>query len=227
MEEGYLPDGTVVVAQYQGEGRGLDGNNWESEKGKNLLASILLYPVFIEPSRQFALNMVVSVAILKMLDSFSEGVNLSLKWPNDVFAGEHKIAGVLIRHSVHHETLHHSVIGVGVNLNQKVFVSDAPNPVSLVHHTKREMDVENCLEKYLFFLNEGYGKLAAGKTEDLEQEYLALLYRKEGWHRFEIRGETMSARIAGIDEFGQLMLMDKQHKLYTCGLKEVKYLPDL
>src|SRR5680860_150521 len=134
-------EGTVVLAQFQKKGRGQQGNQWESQSGKNLLASIILYPKFLKAGNQFLISKMVSLGLVEYLRH--EVRDVSIKWPNDIYIGNKKIAGILIENAIKGRNLFSTVIGVGLNLNQKNFLSDAPNPVSLYQLTGKEYNIKS------------------------------------------------------------------------------------
>ena len=109
---------TVVVAAYQTEGRGMDKNRWESEAGKNLLFSIALNVNFLEASNQFKISQAVSVAIVEILSQFIDNHKLSIKWPNDIYFGDKKLAGMLIQNTIEGRMMGISIIGLGISLEK-------------------------------------------------------------------------------------------------------------
>ncbi len=120
-----------VSADFQTAGRGQRGNSWESARGENLMFSLLCRPTFIAAREQFILSEAIALSVVETLDEYAEG--FSIKWPNDIYWRDKKIAGILIENELGAagETAQ-CVIGVGLNLNQTHFVSDAPNPISLL-----------------------------------------------------------------------------------------------
>ena len=118
-----------VMADYQTAGRGCGTNRWESERGKNLLFSLLLHPKQIPASKQFHISMAISLSIIEALGQHV--ADLSIKWPNDIYWRNGKIAGILIENTLKGNIIKDSIIGVGLNVNQRHFISDAPNPVSM------------------------------------------------------------------------------------------------
>ena len=115
-----------VVADYQSAGKGMGTNTWESESGKNLLFSILLHPTWLPINKQYLLSMAEAVAIVEVL-----GDGFEIKWPNDIYYGDKKLSGTRIDINLQGSTLKDVIIGTGINVNQEVFLSDAPNPISL------------------------------------------------------------------------------------------------
>lgn len=140
-----LPHGAVVYTYCQTAGRGQQGNSWESEPGKNLAFSLLLHRPEIEPQRQFFISEATAVAIVEVLGQYCEG--LRIKWPNDIYHvdAQHpdsKLAGILIEQALDTEGIAYTVIGVGININQTEFRSNAPNPVSLKQITGQDYDTD-------------------------------------------------------------------------------------
>ena len=145
IEEHQAGEGTIIVAHEQTSGRGYGENTWESEPGKNLTFSLILYPVFIKAADFFRISQFVSLGLVDVLEKhLSEGI--SIKWPNDIYYKDDKIAGILIENSILRDKIDSSVIGVGLNVNQEVF-AHAPNPVSLKQITGKEYDLEILLEE--------------------------------------------------------------------------------
>jgi BirA family biotin operon repressor/biotin-[acetyl-CoA-carboxylase] ligase len=213
--------GTVVLAQHQKKGRGQQGNQWESEPGKNLLASFILFPQFLTAAKQFFLSKVASLALLDFLKT--EAGDVSVKWPNDIYIDNKKVAGILIENSIKGSNLSSAVIGIGLNLNQEKFVSDAPNPVSLKQITCKNYDMEKVAAQIWEYFNIWYEKLQAGNLIEINSAYLNQLYRVNEWALFAKNGIQFEARIAGIGEFGQLILEDRNGFISEYMFKEVEF----
>ena len=152
-----LSEGSLVVTDFQQAGRGQVGNVWESEDGKNLLFSLLIYPHFLPVNRQFLISQIVSLSVKEVLELYIEGVQI--KWPNDIYWKDRKICGILIEHDLMGEWLSQSIIGVGINVNQKEFRSDAPNPVSLLQITGKTYDRRKLLSDFLRYFFDYYDLL--------------------------------------------------------------------
>ncbi|MCF8308365.1 MAG: biotin--[acetyl-CoA-carboxylase] ligase [Bacteroidales bacterium] len=216
-------EGTVVLTNHQTAGKGLDKNQWESAKGKNLTLSVLLKPRSIHTSDQFKLNMATSLAIRKFISLYTDTPVL-VKWPNDIYAENHKIAGILIKNLLYGDVIDTSIIGMGININQENFYLDAPNPVSLKQLTGKDYDLEKMLELLLKDLDDYYQILYNGDFNQLNQKYYQYMYRLKEWHNYLIHGQKVHASIQGIDEFGRLTLTDEQGRLDVCDLKEIEFL---
>ena len=134
-----LEEGTVIWTTRQTAGRGQVGNSWESEADKNISFSMLFHPTWLSPAKQFVLSEIAALGIAETLEDYFPG--FSIKWPNDIYHDDRKIAGMLIENRIIGTHLQDSVIGIGVNINQMEFSSSAPNPVSL-----RQLMLEKLLE---------------------------------------------------------------------------------
>jgi BirA family biotin operon repressor/biotin-[acetyl-CoA-carboxylase] ligase len=215
-----LDEGTVVFAQFQTEGKGQRGNSWESERGKNITCSILLYPVFLPVKRFFLLSEAVSLGVKDVLDLYAEG--FTVKWPNDIYYGDKKIAGILIENELTGNQYAQSVIGIGLNVNQDVFLSNAPNPVSLKQITGKQLNINLLLEKLANAVLSRYEQLKTGDTESIITAYHDALYRKSGFHPFKDANGAFIARIDKVTDDGLLHLITDKNELRSYAFKEVK-----
>lgn len=214
-------EGTVVLAQHQKKGKGQQGNRWESEDGKNLLASIILFPEFLSAGKQFYLSKIASLAIVDFLKS--EITNICIKWPNDIYVQDKKVAGILIENAVKGQNISSAIIGIGLNLNQELFISDAPNPVSLKQITGKDYDVKKITEQILKHIDVWYGKLENGCFNEIDLAYFSLLFRANKWALFAENGKQFEAKITGIGKFGQLILEYRNGLSAEYMFKEVEF----
>lgn len=223
-----MPEGTdmlVATAFHQTRGRGQGSNKWESEAGKNLLFSILVQPTMVPVAKQFVLSMAGALALKEALCRHAEG--FSLKWPNDIYWHDKKISGTLIETSVSGHTLSRCIFGTGININQRQFVGDAPNPVSLCSIVGHEISTEEVLGEVLASFKKYYRMVTEGKYEDVAQLYLASLYRRDGFHAYRDSAGTFSARISSIGLDGRLHLTLHDGTRRSYAFKEVAFvLPD-
>lgn len=214
-------DKTVIGTNKQYSGRGQRTAQWESEEGKNLTISVLFQPTFVPASEQFAVSEVISLGVVDYLSRHINGVRI--KWPNDIYYRDNKIAGILIEHVVMGQCLSNSICGIGLNINQEVFTSDAPNPISL----KQMTDVNYCLESELEILLEcidaRYESLRSGESEELRNSYMDALYRRDGYHSYKEGDETFNAKILDVNEMGQLVLERRGGIQKTYNFKEVSF----
>ncbi|MBT3384227.1 MAG: biotin--[acetyl-CoA-carboxylase] ligase [Prolixibacteraceae bacterium] len=214
-------EGTVVLARYQKQGRGQQNNQWESEPGKNLLASIVLFPRFLQAGKQFLISKVISLALVDFLKNELEGV--SIKWPNDLYVYDKKVAGILIENSVKGDFLYSVIVGIGLNLNQLKFNSDAPNPVSLKYYTGKDYSDEQVATVLTENIFKWYEKLELGKFDEIDNRYFSNLFRRNKWTWFKKDDQKFEARISGIGEFGQLLLEDRIGNINSYLFKEVEF----
>ena len=203
-----------VVADYQTAGRGCGSNTWESERGQNLLFSVLLHPLSVPASKQFHISMAVSVAISEALEQYIGDV--SIKWPNDIYWRNGKICGILIEQTLKGTAIRECIVGVGLNVNQRAFHSGAPNPVSLWQISGQPTD-------RMLLLNDILQRLQRLMAEDVRQRYLQRLYRRRGFHPYtDARGAFM-AEIASVEDDGHLLLRDDSGHERRYAFKEVQF----
>lgn len=213
--------GTVVLTLSQTKGRGQRTNTWESESCKNLTISIIFKPEFLPIIKQFQISLVISLGVHDYLRKYIADV--SIKWPNDIYVGSEKIAGILIEHSIMGSTLSHSICGLGLNINQTKFVSDAPNPTSLAIVTNKEFDLGEELDLLLECIENRYFQLVDGKSIQLEKDYLNVLYWINELHLFSDENGEFEGKIVGITDFGQLRIKVKdEERIYN--FKEVSFI---
>ncbi|MCF8374124.1 MAG: biotin--[acetyl-CoA-carboxylase] ligase [Bacteroidales bacterium] len=219
--EGKLVSGTVILARNQTRGKGQQGTKWESQEGKNLTFSILLFHDELPADQQFMLSKAISLGIIDYLVEYADG--FSIKWPNDIYFENHKIAGILIENSVLGTRLSESVVGIGININQKYFSKEARNPISLYTITGKEFIISNELDKVLACLDFRYQQLSEKNYKLLDSDYLRLLYRIGKWNEFSTSEENFTGKIIGVTGFGQLQIEFKDGTVQAFGFKEVEF----
>lgn len=217
--EGLMPNYFAIYTDFQTCGRGMGSNRWHSDSRLNLLTSIFLRPTpQIEAARQFRLNQYFTLQVREVVARRIPDVQI--KWPNDIYVGGKKIAGILIEHTLRGNQLQHTIAGLGLNVNQKTFPSDIPNPTSIQNETGLQTNPVTLLEELLTLLKKNANIIY---SDTLDEEYISHLYRYNEPHNYRIFGERIRATIRGLDPYGQLQLEDSQGRLYTCGFKEVKF----
>ncbi len=224
LRENEVEEGTVFLAVNQISGRGQQQNKWESEGEKNLTFSIVLFPDFLEVHDQFLLSKVVCLGLAAFLDQYLDEV--SIKWPNDIYVGERKICGILIENAIMGSRISSSVIGVGLNVNQEAFHSDAPNPVSMVQLAGRTFDLNQVLESLLEKIDWFYCRLIDGDHGLINELFVQNLFRKDSWHLYRDDSSTYEGRILGVNEIGQLRIEERDGRINEYHFKEVSYLLD-
>jgi BirA family biotin operon repressor/biotin-[acetyl-CoA-carboxylase] ligase len=213
-------NGTVVYSDFQTHGKGQRGNSWEAQEGKNILISIILETSFVEPSNFFDLTIMTSLAIRDILSEYiQEGVKI--KWPNDMYFGGKKIAGILIENYIKQNTIEWCILGVGLNVNQTNF--HEPNAISLANICGQQFDREELVNMLLQKLEKRYFQLEKGKTKSLRNEYLECLYWKDEIHVFQSEGTFFNGKIIGVDQSGKLMMELEDGQRYF-DFKEVSFI---
>lgn len=209
----------VAVADYQAAGKGQGTHTWESEKGKNLLFSIKVYPHWIPVRRQFVLSMAGALAVKDALDSYVE--NITLKWPNDVYWNDKKISGTLIENTIDSKGIKSCVFGIGLNVNQLVFHSDAPNPVSLAQILGHEVDRDEVLKKILDGFEKYYELLRRADYMDVSGIYHLSLYRRKGFHPYRDANGEFEGALVEVEDEGHLILHDRQGRIRSYAFGEI------
>ena len=223
LREKFLPEGFVVRTDFQESGRGQGSNSWESEKGKNLLFSILLRPDHIPVGSQFLISQMVALAALNALQQMApdEASAFTVKWPNDIYWNNKKIGGILIEHILQGNVITATIAGIGLNVNQQVFRSDAPNPVSLRMITGRTHRRKLLLELFKFHFFRLY---TDDSDEQIRSAYDRSMYRRLGFHSFysEEKG-SFEAAIDRVENDGRLVVKEKTGQESGFYFKEVVF----
>ena len=219
LEEGVDIIDNIVVAEFQSLGKGQGTNVWESEAGKNLLFSVALDMSFLRAENQFILTQMVSVAMIDVLKKYFPEEYLSIKWPNDIYFNNKKIAGILIKNEIKGMMLGTSIIGIGLNVNQECFDENLPNPISMKMITGEDYDLESILKDICFELKANTQQPTANS-----QRYTDKLYRYRQWSSYKHEGSVKEMMIIGYDQFGRLILKEKNDSEVVCDLKEVKFI---
>ena len=224
VREGSAVNWTVVSADCQSHGRGQRGAAWFSDKGKNLTFSILISDCQIEATDQFILNFTVSAAIYKVFDRL--GVpQLKVKWPNDIMSGSSKLAGILIENSIMGDRVQHSIVGIGVNVNQEEFPPGLPMAVSLLQLLDRPCDLDSLLKDLAEAVRKEFKGLKEGRREELKCDYEKYLFRRNEEHVYRIPGgDPFVGRIMGVSEQGKLQVQKENGSVADYAFKEIEYL---
>lgn len=216
-----LAEGTVILAEKQHSGRGQGENRWISDSGQNLTFSLVLYPVFLQPARQFSLSKTIALAISDFLQR--ETVQkVCIKWPNDLFVNDHKVGGILIENSISGNLIRYSIIGIGLNINQTDF-GTLPQAASLKSLTGKTFDRDQCLARLCESIEARYLQLRANHTSQLDRDYLDRLYRLGETHLYKTSAGLIKGTITGVSETGKLCL-DTASGTTEFDLKEIAYL---
>ncbi len=219
------PDGTAVLAKFQTTGKGQAGANWESDAGKNLLVSYIFYPGFIEPRDLFVLNKAIALGVYDYLKLVLKEY-VAIKWPNDILYRDGKMAGILIENSVTFSEVNHSVVGIGINVNQQKFKSYIPEAESIRNVTGKKSDLEKCFAELSNCLELRYLQLKQAGHSSINKDYQKALYRLGKYFLFRKKAIIFKARIIGVTDDGKLILQNEKGQLETFRFKEVAFVID-
>ena len=219
LDEGENIADNVVVADFQTSGKGQGRNVWESEDGKNLLFSIALDMSFLKAENQFVLTQLISVVMIDVLKKYLPEDSLFIKWPNDIYFNDKKIAGILIKNEIKGMMLGTSIIGIGLNVNQTDFDKNLPNPISMKMITGKDYD----LEEILMEVYESTSLQVNKCQSSIVSSYINHLYRYKQWAMYEHEGVEKEMMIIGYDRFGRLVLKEKNDREVVCDLKEILF----
>lgn len=215
---------SLIWVDEQTKGRGQRGNSWESEVEKNLTFSVMTHPIFLAAENQFIISKAVSLAIVDTLLVY--GINAKIKWPNDIYVNNKKICGILIECDVSgNGMLQRTVIGVGININQKIFKSEAPNPTSMVLEKSCEFSREEILEVFSRNFENLYMMIPENLITPIHNRYFDSLYRNDNnYYTFKDKDGLFEAKICSITRYGALVLRDKQSVEREYQFKEVEWI---
>ena len=209
-------ENVAVWADYQTAGRGCGTNTWESERGKNLLFSLLIHPTGIPANCQFLISEWVSVALCELLESYIYN-KVEIKWPNDIYVEGKKICGILIENRLKGDHIKESIIGIGLNVNQQKFLSDAPNPVSLCQLLGHEVDREEVFRRFL----QRKPLVSAAETDGFSYRNRLFLLRKPA--EYQDREGRFKGTLLDVEPDGRLVIMDEAGKERRYAFKEVQF----
>ncbi|MCC9137305.1 biotin--[acetyl-CoA-carboxylase] ligase [Pontibacter silvestris] len=213
-------EGCTIVTAKQTRGRGQRGNSWEAEPGKNITLSVILSPSFLPVRYQFHLNMAVSLGVLDLLHE--QGLKQAqVKWPNDLYFEDKKLGGILIENTINSYSLQHSIVGIGLNVNQLVFKNNTATSLALA--LGHNLDVDVLIKRLLELLEKRYLELRSGKVAKLKYEYLQVLFRYQEQHFFMVDGHKVQGQILGVAEDGRLALEINKGLRYF-SFKEIAYI---
>ena len=212
---------TVVTAEYQTAGRGQGVHTWESNRSENLLFSVLTHPVMVPVRSQFLLSEAGALALKEVLDGYTDGI--TLKWPNDIYWNDRKLSGTLIETSIGGGRIKNCVFGIGLNVNQKTFESDAPNPVSLAQILGHDIDREQLFKQIVAAFEKYYRMLENGQYDAISALYHEALYRRQGFYMYEDGDDRFEGAIVEVGDDGLLVLRDRDGRFREYEFREVKF----
>ncbi|MFY8188936.1 MAG: biotin--[acetyl-CoA-carboxylase] ligase [Flavobacterium sp.] len=217
-----LENFTVVSAKHQSKGKGQLGSIWTAESSKNLTFSILLKDLTSQIEDVFLLNKVVALSLFQFLEQCNVP-NVKIKWPNDIMAGSKKIAGVLIENNFRHNGTIDCIVGIGLNVNQKIF-GDLVQATSIFLETEEENPLDELLVSFCELFQKNL-KFYQYKSSVINENYNQLLFKREKPAVFKgENGQNFMGIIKRVDEHGALELMLEDDTLKKFKLKEIKML---
>jgi BirA family biotin operon repressor/biotin-[acetyl-CoA-carboxylase] ligase len=216
---GDAPEGTVVITKRQFLGRGQRGNTWEAQEGANLTFSIILYPRFLEPSRQFALSQAISLAVWDLL-TFLGIPDAGIKWPNDIMIDDKKVCGILIENQVRGQVFTQSIVGIGLNVNQVEFTF--PQATSVALATGKQHDLNWVLTELLKCVEGRYLQVKRHASH-IAKDYLDRLFWKNEPHLFTSGGSSFAGVIESVDPGGRLMVRREDNSVAAFAAREISY----
>jgi len=184
--------------------------------------SVILYPVMVRPADQFIISRMVSLAVYDLVSARTSAARI--KWPNDIYVGNDKIAGILIENSIMGQTLGSSVAGIGLNVNQTGFRSGAPNPVSLKQVTGKAHDLKDITGELISLLDRRYGMVVRGEGALLKSEYHAALYRAGEWQRYSDSSGKFEGMIERVMPDGMLLVRRRDGSSRKYAFREIDYI---
>lgn len=221
LETDCILDGAVVITNNQTKGKGQRNTEWHSEVGANLTFSIVKFPNFLSPMQGFYLNFIASIAVYNALKEL-QIPKLKVKWPNDIYCDNKKLCGILIESNILGKIISSSVIGIGINVNQKLFRYNAATSVSLISGV--DVSKEDLVVEIVKNFNKLYAELQSKDFDSLRTQYLSKLYWLCEPHTFECEDLVFIATIVDIDVTGQLVLKHSGGALQSYNYKQIKFL---
>jgi BirA family biotin operon repressor/biotin-[acetyl-CoA-carboxylase] ligase len=216
------PHGFCIFTDFQTAGKGQIGRSWHSLKGKNILASWILHFNDFLIEDQFLLSMAISLSISDVLRKFH--LPAIVKWPNDIFIGNEKIAGILIQNMIRGNLIKSSVVGCGLNVNQLEFPAGIGNPTSLAILTGQKWNRKELLGECTQSILDRTHNLAKSSWQVLKTEYLQRMFLFGEWHDFTLDdGTILHAKIIDVSDSGQLIVLDKTGRKLSFGIKQIAY----
>lgn len=221
-EKVQLSDFHTISTDFQSKGKGQGQNKWESKAGLNILVSFIVFPDFLVAESAFQISRWVSLSIIDYLSS--KGIeNLRIKWPNDIYVKDEKIAGILIQNGIQGPFLSKTMIGIGLNVNQEKFSSNLPNPVSLKNILQHDFDVLEEISLLMNYITQTYHSIQSSPQE-LISNYHDKMYQLDEWKFYQTNRGEEKGKIIGVDEFGRLLLEFEDSRVQAYDLKEIQFL---
>jgi BirA family biotin operon repressor/biotin-[acetyl-CoA-carboxylase] ligase len=217
--KGELLHGSVILADEQTCGRGQRDSIWESSSGENVLLTAVAEPANLSVSKQFLLSQLTALSVSGVIRRL--GMESTIKWPNDIYLNQHKIAGILIENTLRLDTVVGSLFGIGINVNQLEF--KFPLATSIRKETGKFYQIMDIVYMLMSELNHWWEMLLGGQQAEIQREYLGRLYKRDELTWFSDQKGLFEGIIKGVDETGKL-LVEGRGQLLTYDLKEITFL---
>jgi len=213
-------DDLVIIADHQTAGKGQYGRKWEDQAGENIIMTVIKSPQNLPLQNAFLLNVITSLSIIDALEEVSHE-KFSIKWPNDVYYGNKKISGILIKNKVQDNVITHTILGTGININQKKFSAEAKNPISLTQITHENHDLLSVSSKILKGYDTYFQMLERNAGSVLFDRYNKKLFGRNEWRYFKVNDEKHEFKICHVTEQGTLCLetLKGERVEYSSGLE--------
>jgi len=219
-----VQEGTVIFAHNQNSGKGQGEHTWESEPEMNATFSLVLYPTFLFPDKQFMINKVITLGILDFLSGLPIKKKLAIKWPNDIYAGQSKLGGILIQNSICGSLYESCIVGIGVNINQEKFNPILPNPVSLKQLIKEDFSVKKAIDLMVECIDNHYQQLKDGSIGIIDKGYKQYLLGFNEWRSYTVNKMVIKGRIVGVNEFGNLLMELENSSIHHFTHGEIEFI---
>lgn len=214
-------EGSAVYTEFQTGGRGQKGNSWFSSPNKNILFSLVIYPNFINAKNQFLISKIAALSLKNVLSKYTQDIRI--KWPNDIFWKDCKIAGILIENDLVDTKIQQSVIGMGININEETFPDHLPNPVSLYQICGETFDTKKIIcqiiEEYQYL----YENAKKGVVDKINADYMQDLYHADNYYEYIDSEGRFKAKIADVLPSGQLILERENGENKAYAFKQVQF----
>lgn len=222
LKNSEIANATTIYTDYQTSGRGQRGNSWESEKDKNLIFSTLIKPNKLLAKEQFVISELFSLSVKDFLSQYVE--NILIKWPNDIYYKDKKICGILIENNLSSQYIKESIAGIGININQDKFYSNAPNPISLKNITGTNYNIDILIKEYLCILKKWINFFNNQEYEKIHNEYLNSIYRRNKKSQFIDNNGIFYGKIITVEPYGKLVIEHENNIIKKYEFKEVSYI---
>ncbi len=222
-----LSEGSLIYSFDQKKGRGQRGNFWESEPNKNVALSLVLYPRFLTAEKQFLLTKITSLAVAdlmaEILGNSQSVLKINIKWPNDIYVNGKKIAGILIENALRETFIQSSIVGIGINVNQREYRTTA-NATSICLFLNEEIMLTEVLERFCEFFEARYLQLKAEKFNSIDDAYIEQLFRINEWSEYRSKASNFEGKIIGVSAIGKLKVETKANGIREFDLKEIEFI---